>query len=551
MAPIPLTTEKSEKSYDVIVVGGGFSGLYQLYYFRKAGYKVHLFEAGNGLGGVWYWNSYPGARVDTEIPVYQFIDPGIFKDWKWKERYPGRDEITAYFKHVEKVWDLNPDISYESRVTAMKWDEQDNEWLVNVTGLAGDANFRSSFVVLCTGFASAPYIPRIRGLDDFQGRKIHTSDWPKETEHQQPLDLTGKRVGVIGTGATGVQVIQEVAHVAGHLTVFQRTPNMALPMGQKKIDEARNKELKESYPDMTKKMRSSFAGFLYDFSTENSSDKTEEERRAFYEELFQTGGLHFWLGTYKDVLFNKEANDDAYKYWREKTLKRIKSQRVAEILAPKKAPHPFGTKRVSLEQNYFECFDQDNVTLVDLTTNDIASATATGLKTADGENHELDILVLATGFDSISGGITQIDIRGLNNQSVKEKWSTGIDTQLGMTTSGFPNFFFVYGPQAPTAFATGPCSAEAQGDWIMECMAYMKKNGLKTVNPTVEAEVEWTKHVDDLGSKGLFPEAKSWYFGDNIPGKKRQALNYMAGMPIYKEKVWASAKNGYEGFVMA
>lgn len=550
MGSITLHSDTSAKSYDAIIIGGGFSGLYQLYHLRKAGLKAHIFEAGSGLGGVWYWNSYPGARVDTEVPCYQFLDPELYENWTWSERYPGRDEIVAYFQHVEKIWNLNPDISFNSRAVALKWDSEAAQWQVKVSSPGSEYEARAGFVVLCTGFASSPYMPPIRGLDQFQGQIIHPSQWPKESEQQEPLNLAGKHVGVLGTGATGIQIIQEVAPIAGHLTVFQRTPNIALPMVQKKFDDKYNEKLHEGYVDAVSTMRSTFGGFLFEFSKDQFLDKTEQERRAFYDELYEAGGLQYWLGTYKDIMFNQEANDTAYEYWREKVMARITDPALAELLAPEKPPHPFGTKRISLEQNYFEIYDRDNVKLIDLNHNPIVEASRSGVKTRDGTEHELDVLIVATGFDAISGGITQIDIVGSNNTSVREKWSGGIDTYLGMTTSGFPNLFYIFGPQAPTAFATGPVAADAQGEWIVKCITYMKENGLRSIEPSTNAEKEWSNHVEEIGALGLFSQAKSWYFGDNIPGKKRQCLNYMAGMPAYKEQIWRSAGNGYAGFIL-
>jgi len=538
------------KQYDVIIVGGGFGGTYHLHHLRNLGFSVHLFEAGAQLGGIWYWNCYPGARVDTECPVYQFTDNEVFKDWKWTERYPGRDELREYFDHVDKIWNLKKDISFNSRVTAAHWNKATSWWDVTIsqTGVGGatEVTARSKVILFCTGFASKAYTPPFAGMEQFKGHMYHTSEWP-----QEGLDLKGKRVAVIGTGASGVQVIQTVAPEVKELTVFQRTPNYALPMGQYKITEERNKEFKERYPEMVKKIKSTFAGFLYDFDTRECLKSTPQERDELYEQLYKTGGLHFWLGTFQDVLKSKEANDTAYRFWREKTIARIKSPETAEILAPEVPPHPYGTKRVSLEQNYFEVFNQDNVSVIDLRKNPIETFTDDGIQTKDSKEHKFDVIVLATGFDSISGGITLIDIRGEDGTSLKDKWAQGVWTYLGMTSAGFPNMFMVYGPQAPTAFATGPSSAEVQGEWIGQCLTYLRDKNYNTINPTVEAEAEWRNHVNDVGKEGLFSDTESWYFGTNIPGKPKEALNYMAGMQMYKQKCWDSAKSGYQGFVLA
>ncbi|KAK4986280.1 hypothetical protein LTR50_005393 [Elasticomyces elasticus] len=545
---------EERKEYDAIIIGGGFGGVYHLHHLRQLGFNVHMFEAGSQLGGVWYWNCYPGARVDTECPVYQFTDGELFKDFKWTERYPGRDELRRYFDHVDKIWDLKKDISFNSRVTAAHWNKETTRWDVTVAHFQGGSQIKgiteitahAKSILCCTGFASKPYTPPFAGMGKFKGQMYHTSEWP-----QEGIDLKDKRVGVIGTGASGVQVVQTIFPDVKELTVFQRTPNFALPMGQTKITDERNQEFKDQYPEMVKKIKSTFAGFLYDFDSGECLKATEEERKELYERLYTTGGLHFWLGTYQDVLKNKEANDTAYKFWQEKTIARINNKETAEILAPKVAPHPYGTKRVSLENGYFEVFNRDNAHVVDVKKNPIETFTANGIKTADGTEHELDVIVLATGFDSISGGITLIDIRGEDGTSLKDKWAQGVWTYLGMTSVGFPNMFMVYGPQAPTAFATGPSSAEMQGEWIGKCLTHMRDQNLTTIKPTPEAEDEWRTHVNDVGKMGLFSDTESWYFGTNIPGKPKEALNYMAGMPMYKQKCWESANNGYRGFVMA
>lgn len=536
--------------YDVVIVGGGFGGSYHLHHLRKLGFKVHMFEAGAALGGIWHWNCYPGARVDTEAPVYQFTANETFEGWSWSQRYPGRDELCRYFAHVDRVWDLSKDITYNARVKSAHWDKDAGEWTTqaNITQGGGPKTVtaRAKYVLFCTGFASKTYTPPFAGMEKFKGLKVHTSEWP-----QGGIDLSGKRVGVIGTGASGIQVSQTIAPVVSELTVFQRTPNYALPMGQHVISEARNAEMKRDYPETIIKTRSTFAGFLYDFDEGEALKATEEERQILYERLYKTGGLHLWLGNYKDVLQNKEANDSVYQFWRNKTLKRISNPIDAENLAPLNPPHPYGTKRVSLEQNYFEIFNKPNIKLVNVKKNPISTFTADGIRTEDGVEHELDVVVLATGFDAISGGITLIDIRGEDGISLKDKWAQGVWTYLGMTSVGFPNMFMVYGPQAPTAFATGPCSAEAQGEWIGNCLTYLRDKDLKTIKPTEEAEAEWRDHVNEVGKAGLFSDTESWYFGTNIPGKPKEALNYMAGMQMYKQKCRESAEQGYRGFVVA
>ena len=531
--------------YDVIVVGGGFGGTHVLHKLRGLGFNTHMFEAGAALGGIWYWNSYPGARVDTECPVYQLTDPELFKDWTWTERYPHRDELVRYFAHVSKVWDLEKDITFNSRVEAAHWNQDMSRWDIkvsqNVTTLAAQA----SHIVFCTGFASKAFTPAYNGMENFTGKICHTGFWDNSIEFEN------KRVAVIGTGASGVQVVQTVSPIVKELTVFQRTPNLALPMGQKPITKERNEEFKANYAQMVKKMKTTYAGFLYDFDPRLCLEVSEKDRLELFEELYNKGGVYFWLGTFSDVLVEKEANSMAYKFWWEKTRARIYDPVKAEKLAPTVAPHAYGTKRVSLEQSYFECFNQENVDVVDLKSNPIETFTSNSIKTKDGAEYPVDVVVLATGFDAVTGGLTQIDIRGCDGSTIKENWANGVKTNLGLTVSNFPNMFMVYGPQAPTAFATGPSCAEAQGEFIANCLSFLRDNKFKSIQPTFEAEQAWKAHVNEGAQEGLYSQTKSWYFGDNVPGKPREALNYMGGMPLYKQKCRESCENGFKDFILA
>lgn len=531
-------------SYDVIVVGAGFTGMWHLHHLRQEGFSVRVLEAGADYGGTWFWNCYPGARVDTEIPVYQFTERGTVNGWNWTQRYPGRDEIQQYFHYVAREWDLDRDVSFNSEVTTMAWDPSDKSWLVEV-GRSREF-FRAQHVIMGTGFAAKPYTPPYKNLDTFEGVKVHSARWPMDGS----IDVRGKRVAVIGTGASGVQLVQAISKVASHLTVFQRTPNMVVPMGQRDINEADNQHLKASFEDTKHKVDTTYAGFLYDFVPSMGKDVSEEDRIKLWEQLFYRGGLQFWLGNYLDLLQDREVNASAYRFWRKKALARITNAQAADILAPEIPPHPFGTKRVSLEQGYFECFNRDNVTLIDASKghNPITEFTANGIRT-NNVDHEFDIVVFATGFDAITGSMTKIDIRG-TEASIRETWSKGVYTNLGMTIHGFPNFFFAYGPQAPTAFATGPACTESQGLWIVECLKFLRRENLRSIEPTRDAEVQWRKHVNDLTGKELLAEADSWYFGGNIPGKPKEALNYMAGLPEYRRRIWESANSRYSGFVI-
>lgn len=533
---------------EIVIVGAGFSGVYTLHKLKDAGFDAHLFEAGTAVGGIWHWNCYPGARVDTAVPTYQLTSDETWKDLNWTERFPAFSELRTYFQNLVKVWGLERDITFRTRIKSMDWDQDTNEWhLKMLRGPDGELEtLQARHVILCTGFGSKPYTPPLPGRDRFKGEIYHTGLWP-----QEGVSLEGKKVAVIGTGASGVQIIQETAKVAKHLTVFQRTPNMALPMDNPSYDISHNNAWKQIFPETRELMFKTFAGYDYEFDPGSSNKVSLEVRNEFYQKLLQSGGLQFWLGTYSDVLFDQKANDEAYEYWRQSVLPRIKNTRNQEILAPKTPPHPFGTKRVSLENKYFEVFDQDNVSLVSLAENPIIEMTENGIRTQDGAHHEVDLIATATGFDSVTGGITAIDIRGTNSKStIKDKWAHGVRTLFGMTTAGFPNLFMMYGPQAPTAFTTGPSSAECQGEWILACLTHLRDNNLTRIEATEVAEQQWRDHTLEMGDKGLFSQAKSWYYGDNIPGKPREALNYMAGLPTYRRKIWESANNNFEGFVV-
>ncbi|OHB31167.1 MAG: cyclopentanone 1,2-monooxygenase [Phenylobacterium sp. RIFCSPHIGHO2_01_FULL_69_31] len=537
---IPSETQAAE-AFDILVVGAGFTGLYQLHRLRQLGFSVRLLEAGADLGGIWYWNCYPGARVDTHVPMYEFSSEDLWRDWTWTERFPAWDELRRYFRYVDQKLDLSRDIRFNTRVEAAEFNEGRQQWTVRTQD--GGA-VRAQFLVLCTGFAAKPYVPELKGLEQFKGAKHHTAWWP-----QNGLDLTAKRVGVIGTGASGVQVVQEAAAVAAELTVFQRTPILALAMQQCALDEATQVEMKRDYPARFARRRESFGGFDFHASGKSALEVSPEERQAIYEASWAAGGFSFWASTFYDVMMNLEANRTAYDFWRAKVQARIRDPKLAEQLAPREPPHPFGVKRPSLEQTYYDVFNQDNVRLVDLKATPILEITPGGVRTADGE-YDLDILVLATGFDAVTGGLTQIDIRGVDGVTLKDKWAQGARTHLGMASAGFPNLLFLYGPQSPSGFCNGPTCAELQGDWVLEFLKHMRDAGVSRFEATPAAEQTWKDHVEAVGAMTLFPLADSWYMGANIPGKPRELLNYPGGVPMYLQMCQASAANGYEGFLL-
>jgi len=543
MSPKPAATraegaDGAIEEFDVLIVGAGFCGLYLLHRLRQEGFSVRLLEAGAELGGIWYWNCYPGARVDSHIPIYEYSSEELWRDWNWTERFPAWDELRRYFRYVDEKLGLSRDVRFNTRVTAAEFDGARNQWAVKTQD---GRMLRSRYFIPCTGFAAKAYTPALKGLSSFAGPCHHTAHWP-----QEGLSMKGKRVGVIGTGASGVQVIQEAGREASHLTVFQRTPNLALPMRQRKLDAVEQTRTKAEYPALFQKRRESFGGFEITRREQSALEVSDEERRAHYEDLWQKGGFHFWAGTFNDILTDERANRTAYEFWRDKTRARIKNPRMREKLAPMEPPHPFGVKRPSLEQWYYEVFNQDNITLVDLKEEPILEIVPQGVRTV-GKLHEFDILVLATGFDAVTGGLMQIDIRGAGGRTLTQKWSEGARTHLGYAVAGFPNLLFIYGPQSPSGFCNGPTCAELQGDWIASLLKHMRSEGKRRIETTVAAEDAWAGLMKVIAEMTLFDRADSWYMGANIPGKPRQLLNFPS-VVIYMEQCNASAAAGYSGF---
>ncbi|KAL4266519.1 FAD-binding Monooxygenase in Secondary Metabolism [Pleurotus pulmonarius] len=525
---------------DVLIVGAGFSGLYQLYHLRKLGFNAKIFEAGGGIGGTWYWNCYPGSRVDTDATNYQISIDGLWQNWSYATRFPDFKELREYFAYIERTLDLGRDISLNTRVVAAEFEEAADEWVVRTQ--QGDI-VRCRFLSFCTGFASKPYTPGFKGLDTFRGMLHHTATWP-----QTGVDLQNKRVAVIGTGASGVQVVQEAAPVAQQVTVFQRTPCTALPMGQRKLDAEDIQKMKEGQLKAFADRKKSYAGHSYDFTDRKMSDCTPEEQNELYDQLYARGGFYPLFAGFREIYTDEAANDWVYAMWRDKVRARIIDPWLQEKLAPAVKPYPFGTKRLPLEQNYYDLFNRPNVSLIDINENSIVQITPKGIQTADGVEHEFDIIVLATGFDAITGSMTQIGIRGTEGVTIFDKWTEYARTHLGLMTTNFPNMFFVYGTQGPTALSNGPTTVVMQGDWIVHCLQYMRANGLSRIHAKKEAEEKYTKLVNDLGDQGLWMKVRSWYTGANIPGKTIQHLNFSGGMGVYTEMCRENEVNGYEGF---
>lgn len=527
---------------DALIIGGGFAGVWQLINLREQGFNAKLYDMAGQLGGIWYWNRYPGARVDTEMPLYQFSREELWRDWSYTEKFPAWHEIRAYFKHVDEKYDLSKDTRLNTRIETARFDGETDRWLV--TDDKG-VTVSTQFLVICTGFASKPHYPKIEGIENFKGETAHAGRWP-----QEDLSFEGKRVGIIGTGASGVQLTEQSSRRAAHTTLFQRTPALALPLRQQKITAEEQEELKASYPDMYDIRAKTFAGFDYEFTPSSWHDHTPESRRSHYENAYNVGAFRPWLGSFQELILEEEASNEAYAYWRERVHQRVDDPAIAERLAPEKPPILFGTKRMPLEQWFYEAFNQDNVDLVDLKETPIVRATETGLETADG-HIDLDVILFGTGFDAVTGGPAAIDIHGTNGQTLAEYWQDGFRTALGSASHGFPNLFFIYGPQSPAAWTNGPSTAEYQGDWVVACIKYVRENGFERIEATTEAEDFWRQEVIDSASGTLLPRTNSWWFGTNIPGKQSEPLYYAGGLPRFLELSWDSAAKGYEGFTLS
>ncbi len=532
-------TELNDKieEFDAVVVGAGFTGLYQLYKFRESGLKVHVLEAGTGVGGTWYWNRYPGARTDSESRVYQYwFSDELLDEWDWSERFPAQEETERYLNYVADKFDLKKDISFNSRVTAADYDEDTKRWTITTEN---GTRVSCQFFVMGAGALTVPNFPDINGIQDFKGTMVHTSRWPEEG-----IDLAGKRVGVIGTGATGIQVIQTIADQVGSLTVFQRTPNFAIPMNNSKYDDAGRRAMRAEYPEIRDHVHKTFGGHFWDSDDRPFFEVDEKEREDTLKELWQDGSLQFWVGSYADLFVEEKVSKAFSKFVADHIRARVKDPAVAEKLIPH--DHEFGTRRVPLETNYFEAYNRDNVSLIDVNEDPIDHVDETGIVTRSG-HHDLDILIFATGFDAGTGAMTSVDIRGRDQRLLRDYWdSKGVSTYLGLQVNGYPNMFMVVGPLSPAAaFCNVPTCVQQQVDWITDCVNFVRNKGSQAIEPTVEAETGWGQHHDELASEALVTKTDSWYTGTNIEGKPRRLLAYIGGVPEYQAHCDAEKDSGY------
>jgi acetone monooxygenase len=537
-----VATSSRKASFDVVIIGAGFTGLYQLWSLRRLGLRVLAVDAASGVGGTWYWNCYPGARTDSPSNIYQYwFSDELLDEWNWTQRYAGQAESERYFNHVADRFELRKDIRLNTRVESAVWNEDASQW--TLTTDQGDA-LEARFVVTALGPLSAPVVPPFVGHESFAGRMVHTARWPREG-----IDLKGKRVGVIGTGATGIQVIQSIAPEVAHLSVFQRTANYAVPMSNPSYGDAERAAIRAKYPQTREAIWTTFVGFDEQGETRPYFSIPVEERRAILERLWSDGSLRIWVAGFMEIFFDQAASDEISEFVREKIRVRIRDPKVAAKLVPQ--DHGFGTRRVPLENGYFEAYNRPNVDLIDLRETPIERITPKGILTSAGEI-ELDVIVLATGFDAGTGGLTGIDIRGRDGRSLRQEWKREVRTTMGLQIHGYPNLFTTSAPYAPAAaFCNAPTCLQHQVQWITDCIDHLVKNQRRVIEPAAETEQKWLAHHDELAAMTLVAKTKSWYTGANIQGKQNRLLSYIGGVPAYREACENVKQRGYEGFEVA
>ncbi len=524
---------------DVVVIGAGFAGLYAAYRFIRAGFRVAGYEKGGDVGGVWYWNRYPGARCDCESHVYSYgFSDELQQEWNWTLRYSEQPEILGYLGHVAERFDLRRHFRFNTAVVAAQFLESENCWQVETSD--GDSVL-TRFIVAAAGGISAVQQPHFPGFERFGGRSYYTAEWPHEA-----VDLAGKRVGVIGTGASGVQCVSTIAPQVQHLTVFQRTANWVFPVWNGPTDPEVDRRVKSEYPRLRRASLDTAGGFPFDLAQGSALSVSAEQRAAIYERTWKLGGVMFMSCAFDDLLVNRESNETAAEFVRAYIRRTVKDPAVAETLIP--VDHPIGTKRPPMDDRYYETFNRDNVTLVDLRKSPIVEFVPEGIRTSSA-TCELDVVIFATGFDTITGALTRIDIRGRDGRSLAAKWSSGAQTYLGLGMAGFPNLFTVTGPLSPSVLANMPTAIEQHVDWIADCLSFMRENGYTVVEPTAAAEEAWTRQSMDVAAGSLFPLANSWYLGCNVPGKPRVFGVYVGGFGPYKRQCDRVTNAGYEGFV--
>ena len=528
----------SASRYDVLVIGAGFAGMYTLHRLRNLGLRVRVLEAGDGVGGTWYWNRYPGARCDVESLEYSYsFSEDLQQEWEWPERYATQPEILKYANHVADRFDLRRDIQFNTRVTSAVFHRTSNAWTITTSR---NETFEAQFCIMASGNLSLPRVPDFKGLDSYKGQWYHTGQWPHEK-----VDFSGKRVGIIGTGASGIQSIPIIAKEAKHLHVFQRSANYSVPAINRVLTPAEVKAHKEKYAAWRKEaIKTPFGIAGFPPPTKGALEDTPEARLASFEKKWGTGGNISFLYAYKDLLTNKEANETVCEFVRDKIRLIVKDPAVAADLIPN--DHYIGTKRLPLDTDYYETYNRDNVTLVNIKNNPIVQIMASGIQTAQQE-YALDAIVFATGFDAMTGAILDIDIHVEGESDLRSKWVDGPKTYLGIMTAGFPNMMIITGPGSPSVKTNMIAAIEQHVDWITDLLKHVKSHGLNRIEADRDAEEKWVQHVNEVGDSTLYPLANSWYVGANIPGKPRVFMPYVAGLDKYRVICDQIAADGYRG----
>ena len=533
----PREPGRVDAHYDAVVVGAGFSGLYMLHRLRGLGFTARVFEQGGDVGGTWYWNRYPGARCDVESVQYSYsFSRELEQEWDWSERYAGQAEILNYARHVADRFDLRRDIEFDRRVVAAEFDG--DRWRVT---LDGERKVAAHHLIMATGCLSNARTPDFEGLDRFKGRSYHTGAWPHEG-----VDFTGLRVGVIGTGSSGIQSIPVIADQAKHVTVFQRTPNYSIPARNRPLSAEERRWWKENYPELRRRAREEMRnGIVTEIPYKGALDDSAEARAAHYQSRWSRGGLTF-MTAYNNLALEKSANDTAADFVRGKIAEAVRDPTVAKLLQP--TTYPIGTKRICIDTDYFETFNRPNVTLVDIRSAPIRAVTPDGIVAGETE-YPLDAIVFATGFDAMTGSFAKVDI-SCDGLTLNGKWAEGPKSYLGLMVAGLPNLFIITGPGSPSVLSNMMVSIEQHVDWIADCLAHLRQHDIDRIEATRDAEERWVAHVNEIAHKTLYPEADSWYMGANIPGKPRIFMPYIGGVNVYRQICDAVAAKGYEGFAL-
>jgi cyclohexanone monooxygenase len=522
---------------DVIVVGAGFAGMYMLHRLRSLGLSASVVERGSGVGGTWYWNRYPGARCDIESMSYSFsFSEELQQEWSWPHRYATQPDILRYANHVADRFDLRRDITFDTEVTQAVYDEAERRWVISTdTGVT----YRARYLVLATGCLSVPKVPDLPHLDSFAGRILHTADWPVDG-----VDFSGQTVGIVGTGSSAIQSIPFIARQAKHLTVFQRTPNYSIPAWNGPVAPEREAEMKRNYKALRQKSRNSYAGDYADEYYVSILDLTPQEREIEFERRWQEGGFNYQYA-FSDAMVSEQANGLAAEFVRNKIRATVQDARTAEILCPK--DHPFGAKRLCVDTDYFETYNRSNVSLVDIKSEPISEVTAGGLRVGS-DDYNFDTLVLATGFDAMTGALTRIDIRGRNGILLRDLWREGPRALLGVAVAGFPNMFTINGPGSPSVLANMILACEQHVEWISELIEHAEAEGVSEVEADAAMQEKWAQDVTESADKTLYVKANSWYLGANVPGKARVFMPYVDGFQVYSRACEDIARRGYVGF---